>query len=108
MDMNNLFGKMQEMQQKMQQVKDEIAKMETEAETGGGAVKVTATGDKRIVKITIDPDIMDDKEMVEDLTVAAVNRAIEKAKAMSAEKMQELTKGMMPNIPGMDMSQFGL
>ena len=108
MDMQNLFGKMQQMQQQMQQVKAEIAKLETSADTGGGAVKVTATGDKRIVKIDIDADIMDDKEMVEDLVVAAVNRAIEKAEEMSAEKMKEVTKGMMPNMPGMDLSQLGL
>ena len=75
-------------------------------------VKVKANGNKQIVSIEMDNDVVDpqDKEMLEDLIVAGVNKALEKAEEASKEKMQEMYKGMIPGggIPGMDMSKFGL
>ncbi len=69
-------------------------------------------GNKQIVSIEMDNDVVDpsDKEMLEDLIVAGVNKALEKAEVASKEKMQEMYKNMMPGggIPGMDMSKFGL
>ena len=69
-------------------------------------------GNKQIVSIEMDNDVVDpsDKEMLEDLIVAGVNKALEKAEEASKEKMQEMYKNMMPGggIPGMDMSKFGL
>lgn len=111
-NMANMFGKIQEMQSKMQEAQEGLKEVIVEAEAGGGMVKVKANGNKQIISIEMDDDVVDpaDKEMLEDLIVAGVNKAIEKAEEASKEKMQEMYKNMMPGggIPGMDMSKFGL
>lgn len=111
-NMADMFGKIQEMQSKMQEAQEGLNDVIVEAEAGGGMVKVKANGNKQIVSITMDNDVVDpaDKEMLEDLIVAGVNKALEKADEASKEKMQEMYKGMIPGggIPGMDMSKFGL
>ena len=110
--MADMFGKIQEMQSKMQEAQEGLNDVIVEAEAGGGMVKVKANGNKQIVSIEMDKDVVDpeDKEMLEDLIVAGVNKALEKADEASKEKMQEMYKGMIPGggIPGMDMSKFGL
>lgn len=111
-NMADMFGKIQEMQSKMQEAQEGLKEVIVEAEAGGGMVKVKANGNKQIVSIEMDDDVVDpaDKEMLEDLIVAGVNKALEKAEEASKEKMQEMYKGMIPGggIPGMDMSKFGL
>jgi DNA-binding YbaB/EbfC family protein len=111
-NMADMFGKIQEMQSKMQEAQEGLNEVIVEAEAGGGMVKVKANGNKQIVSIKMDNDVVDpsDKEMLEDLIVAGVNKALEKAEAASKEKMQDMYKNMMPGggIPGMDMSKFGL
>ncbi|HKK25515.1 MAG TPA: YbaB/EbfC family nucleoid-associated protein [Gracilimonas sp.] len=111
-NMADMFGKIQEMQSKMQEAQEGLKEVIVEAEAGGGMVKVKANGNKQIVSIEMDDDVVDpaDKEMLEDLIVAGVNKALEKAEEASKEKMQEMYKNMMPGggIPGMDMSKFGL
>ncbi|MEQ8525232.1 MULTISPECIES: YbaB/EbfC family nucleoid-associated protein [unclassified Gracilimonas] len=111
-NMADMFGKIQEMQSKMQEAQEGLKDVIVEAEAGGGMVKVKANGNKQIVSIEMDNDVVDpqDKEMLEDLIVAGVNKALEKAEEASKEKMQEMYKGMIPGggIPGMDMSKFGL
>jgi len=111
-NMADMFGKIQEMQSKMQEAQEGLNDVIVEAEAGGGMVKVKANGNKQIISIEMDDDVVDpkDKEMLEDLIVAGVNKALEKAEAASKEKMQDMYKNMMPGggIPGMDMSKFGL
>lgn len=111
-NMADMFGKIQEMQTKMQEAQEGLNDVIVEAEAGGGMVKVKANGNKQIVSIEMDDEVVDpaDKEMLEDLIVAGVNKAIEKAEIASKEKMQEMYKNMIPGggIPGMDMSKFGL
>ncbi len=110
--MADMFGKIQDMQAKMQEVQDQLGDVIVEADAGGGMVKVKANGRREIVSIELDKDVIDpeDKEMLEDLVVAGVNKALEKAETASKEKMQEVYKGMLPGggLPGMDMSKFGL
>ncbi len=111
-NMADMFGKIQDMQAKMQEVQDQLGDVIVEADAGGGMVKVKANGRREIVSIELDKDVIDpeDKEMLEDLVVAGVNKALEKAETASKEKMQEVYKGMLPGggLPGMDMSKFGL
>ena len=103
-NMADMFGKIQEMQSKMQEAQEGLKDVIVEAEAGGGMVKVKANGNKQIVSIEMDDDVVDpqDKEMLEDLIVAGVNKALEKAEEASKEKMQEMYKGMIPGggIPG--------
>lgn len=110
--MADMFGKISNMQAKMKEVQDRLGELTVEAEAGGGMVKVTANGNRKIVSIDLDKDVIDpeDKEMVEDLVVAGVNKALEKAEDAAKEKMQEVYKDILPGggIPGMDMSKLGL
>lgn len=111
-NMADMFGKIQEMQSKMQEAQSKLAEIEVEAEAGGGMVKVKANGNRQLLSITFDKDVIDpnDKEMLEDLVVAGVNKALEKADEAAKSQMQDAYKGMMPGggLPGMDLSKFGL
>ena len=111
-NMADMFGKVQEMQRKMEEAKQKLGELEVSAEVGGGMVKVTATGNRELRSIKIDKDVIDpnDSEMLEDLIVAGVNKALAEADRVGKEKMAEITKGMIPGggIPGMDLSKFGL
>ncbi|MDZ7772817.1 MAG: YbaB/EbfC family nucleoid-associated protein [Balneolaceae bacterium] len=111
-NMADMFGKFSELQEKVEQAKQQLAELEVEAEAGGGMVKVRANGQRKILSVTLDPDVIDpdDAEMMEDLVVAGVNKALEKAEEAAQEKMQNTYKDMMPGggIPGMDMSKLGM
>ena len=101
--MQNLMKQVQKMQEKMGEVQAQLENKTITAESGGGMVKVTANGRQQIVKIEMEKEVVDpeDIEMLEDLVVAAVNKAIEESNAMAQEEMAKVTSGMMPNIPGM-------
>ena len=111
-NMADMFGKFSELQEKMKEAKSELSKLEVEAEAGGGMVKVKANGQRQIMSIKLDKDVIDpeDAEMMEDLVVAGVNKALDKAEEAAQQKMQDTYKDMMPGggIPGMDMSKLGL
>ena len=95
----NLFGNIEEQQKA---VYEKLATVRIEGEAGGGAVRVTADGNQKILDISIDQNALDwtDKEQVEDLVLEAVNRALEAAQEKSAEEAQNLVKDILP--PGMD------
>jgi DNA-binding YbaB/EbfC family protein len=105
MDMNQLFGKFSEMQEQMKKFKEQLDEITVEGEAGGGMVTVTCTGNSKITKVKISDDVMDDKEMLEDLVCAATNKAMENAENRKQEELKNMTQGMMP--PGMDLSQLG-
>lgn len=111
-NMADMFGKFSEMQEKMEEAKQELANVEVEAEAGGGMVKVKANGKRKILSIKLDEDVIDpdDAEMMEDLVVAGVNKALDKAEEAAQEHMQKIYKDMMPGggLPGMDLSKLGL
>lgn len=111
-NMADMFGKFSELQSKMEEAKEELKKVEVEAEAGGGMVKVTANGKREILSIKLDKDVIDpdDAEMLEDLVVAGVNKALEKAEEAAQKKMQDTYKDMLPGggIPGLDLSKLGM
>ena len=71
-------------------------------------VKVTVNGLKRVINISIDTDILkpDDAELVQDLVVAATNKALEKVEDKAKDYLQKATEGLIPNIPGMDLGKI--
>src|SRR5690625_7268358 len=77
-NMADMFGKISDMQAKMEEAQERLAEVIVEADAGGGMVKVRANGKRQILSIELDQDIVDpdDKEIVEDLVVAGVNRAL--------------------------------
>jgi len=98
-----MFEKLQGVQQQLAKVQEELGSMTVTAESGGGMVKVTANGKQQILSITIDKEVIDplEQEMLSDLIVAAVNRALERSRELSESKMAEATRGFLPNIPGL-------
>ncbi|MFO7799113.1 YbaB/EbfC family nucleoid-associated protein [Rhodohalobacter sp.] len=111
-NMADMFGKLNDMQAKVKEAQEKLGEVTVEADAGGGMVKVKANGKRELISIDIDKDVIDpeDKEMLEDLVVAGVNKALEKAEEAGKQKMQDVYKDMMPGggIPGMDMSKLGL
>jgi hypothetical protein len=103
-----ILGKFQDMQRKLEAVKTQLDDILVEAEAGGGMVRVTANANRKVLKIAIDPDVIDknDPEILEDLIVAAVNRTLELAEARGREEMQKITQGLLP--PGFDLGKLGL
>jgi DNA-binding YbaB/EbfC family protein len=98
----NLMKQAQKMQENMQKAQDELANIEVEGQSGAGAVKVVMTCKHDVKRVTIDPSVMDDKEMLEDLIAAALNDANRRAEATSQERMGSLTAGL-PLPPGMKL-----
>jgi hypothetical protein len=110
LNMMEMLAKIQEVQAEIKKAQEGLEKLTVETEAGGGMVKVTANGLKKIIKIQVDKDIIDkdDPEMMEDLIIAAVNKALEAAEEMHKAEMQKTTASMLSNIPGLDLSKFGL
>lgn len=85
----------QQMQQKMQQMQEDIKSLEVVGEAGAGMVKVTMTGRHDVKRVEIDPSLAgEDLEMTEDLVAAAVNDAVRKVEVVTQEKMKAMTGGM--------------
>ena len=103
-NMGNLLKQAQQVQARMAKLQEELGERTVEASSGGGMVAVVANGKQEIISVTIDPEVIDpeDKEMLQDLIIAAVNDALAKAKQMVQEEMGKLTHGLnLPNLPGL-------
>ena len=93
--LGNLMRQAQQMQETMQKVQAELAEIEVTGESGAGMVKVTLNGRHEARKIQIEPKLLaEDKEMLEDLLVAAVNDAVRKIAARTQEKYSGLMSGL--------------
>ena len=101
MNMNQLMKQAQKMQQQMAEMQEELANKTLEVSSGGGAVKVTVSGEKKILDLTISPDVVDpeDVEMLQDLVMSAVNEALRQMEESTSSEMSKLTGGL--NLPGM-------
>jgi nucleoid-associated protein EbfC len=98
--MFDLFGKLQEAQQKMQEGKQKLANVIIDGEAGDGAVKVTVTGSREVKTISIDNQLLtpERKEELEDLLITALNRALQNAENKWEEEMKGLAGGMLGGI----------
>lgn len=106
----SLMKSAQEMQSRMKSMQENLGKIRAEGTAGGGMVTVEVTGQQQVVNCKIEQSLIDDgdRELLEDLIVAATNQALKKAQEVAAEEMAGLTGGM--NIPGLGdtLSQLGL
>jgi DNA-binding YbaB/EbfC family protein len=103
-NMGNLLKQAQQFQTKIAKLQEELEDRTVEASAGGGMVTVVVNGRQELVSITIEPEVInsDDKEMLQDLILAAINDGLSKAKEMVNEEMGKLTRGLnLPNIPGL-------
>ena len=107
-DMMKMMGKMKEVQARIKEAQDNLSKLTAHGESGGGMVKATVNGKKQLLSIDIDPSILKaaDKILIQDLVVAAVNKASDEAELLAKEEMKKSTEGLLPNIPGMDLSNL--
>lgn len=101
----NPMQQLQQMQERLAEVERMLDVRTVTEESGGGAVRVTITGSLRVTAVTITPEALKDAdpEMIEDLVITAMNKAITAARETAAAAMAEATKGMLPNIPGMNL-----
>ena len=97
-----LMQQAQKMQENLQKAQEELARLEVTGSAGGGMVSVTLTGTKECRKVRIDPALLSDAEMLEDLVAAAFNDASNRIDAESKSKMGAATAGM-PLPPGMKL-----
>tara|TARA_B100000963_G_C22558030_1_gene639946 strand:- start:86 stop:403 length:318 start_codon:yes stop_codon:yes gene_type:complete len=95
MDFSKMLKQAQEMQQKMIEAKDGLKNVIAEGTSGGGAVKVSMNGNFEVIKIDISDEILkEDKSMIEDLVVAAVNNAKKTTEGKNQEEMSKITGGI--------------
>ena len=102
-DMSQMQKMQQQMEQRLNQVREELEEERITGSAGGGAVTVVCDGAQEILSVEIRKDIVDlddeDREMLQDLMIAAVNQAISQAKDLSQKRMGPLTGGL--NLPGL-------
>jgi len=100
MDIQYLMRQAKKLEKAMADAKEQLAEISVEAESGGGLVKVTMNGKCEVTRLLVDPKAVDpaDRAMLEDLVTAAVNAAVEKARAAADEHMAKATGGI--KIPG--------
>ena len=101
MNMNQLMKQAQKMQKQMAEMQEDMANKTLEVTAGGGAVKVTVNGEKKILDLVISPDVVDpdDVEMLQDLVMSAVNEALRQMEESVNSQMSKLTGGL--NMPGL-------
>lgn len=95
-NMNSLLKQAQKLQADMQKTQEELETKVLEGSAGGGAVVVTTTGKKKITDIKINPEVLDDVEMLQDLVLTAVNDALNKVDEITENEMKKFN---LPNMP---------
>ncbi len=107
-DMSKMMEKVQEVQQKMKAAQDNLVHVTASGESGAGMVKAVVNGKKQVISLEVDDELIkpDDKEMMCDLIIAAVNMALEAVDAKAKEELKKSTEGIIPNIPGLDFGNM--
>lgn len=108
LDMLKMMEKVKEMQGRLREAQEKLQHIVVTGEAGAGMVRATVNGKKKLLSVEIDPSLFNsnDKPVVQDLVVAAVNKAMEEAEVRSREELRKSTEGLLPNIPGFDLSQM--
>ena len=110
LNMQDMLAKVQELQTRMQDAQEKLRALETSVEVGAGMVRVLINGKQEVKKISIDKSVVspDDVELLEDLILSAVNKAISQSQKLAQDEMGKATSGMLPNIPGLNLGNLGL
>jgi DNA-binding YbaB/EbfC family protein len=104
-NMAGMMKQLQKVQERMAEVQQMLEQKTVTGESGGGMVKVTANGKHQLVKVEVDREVVNPEEieMLEDLILAAANKALDESGRMAQEEMAKVTSGMIPNIPGLNL-----
>ena len=99
--LGNMMKQAQQIQTKIQAIQEELANKKVEAESGGGMVKVVANGKGEILSIQIEKELMkqDDKDILEDLILVAVNEGLRRSQELNASELSKVTGGL--KVPGL-------
>jgi len=97
-----LMQQAQKAQEAMQKAQQELADLEVTGQSGGGLVEVVMNGAHEVRRVSIDPEIADDREMIEDLVAAAINDAVRRVGQAARDKMGHLVGGL-PLPPGFSL-----
>ena len=95
----NMMRQAQKQMAQLQKIQEELETLTVEGSAGGGAVKVVMTGKQIVESVTIEPEAAEEVDLLQDMVLAAVNDASNKAQELAAQKMSVITGGM--NIPGL-------
>lgn len=108
LDMMKMMGKVKEMQARLKEAQDNLEKITATGEAGAGMVKATVNGKKKLLALDIEETILSsaDRILVQDLVVAAVNKALEEADIKAKEELKKSTEGILPGIPGLDLTSM--
>lgn len=101
-NISQLMQQAQKVQEDLKKAQEELADLEVTGESGGGLVKVEMNGRHEVRRVSIDPEVADDREMVEDLMAAAINDAVKRIQETTKERMAGLTGGL-PMPPGFNL-----
>ncbi|HEX9828541.1 MAG TPA: YbaB/EbfC family nucleoid-associated protein [Flavobacteriaceae bacterium] len=102
-DMMGMMNKLKETQQKVEATKQRLNTVLIDEASSDQKLKVTITANRTLKSISIDDELMDDKDMLEDYLVLTLNKAIERATSVNETEIAAVAKEGMPNIPGLDM-----
>ena len=98
----NLLKQAQKVQEEMKKIQEELGAKKVEASSGGGMVKVEVSGNQELLSVKIEPEVInsEDKDMLEDLILAAVNEGMRKSKDLLKEEIAKVSGGLGLDIPG--------
>tara|TARA_B100001059_G_C17730465_1_gene525899 strand:- start:168 stop:491 length:324 start_codon:yes stop_codon:yes gene_type:complete len=102
-DMMGMMNKLKETQKKVEETKERLNHVLVDEKSNDDKLKVTLTANRTIKSISIDDDLLKDKDMLEDYLILTLNKAIEKATRINETELAAVAKDGMPNIPGLDM-----
>lgn len=105
-DIMKMMGKVKEVQERIKVAQETLGMIQASGESGAGLVKATVNGKKQLIALEIDQTILkvEDKILVQDLVIAAVNKASQEVDGPAKEHLKKSTEGLIPNIPGMDLT----
>lgn len=102
-DMMGMMNKLKEAQEKVEQTKKRLDTVLIDEQSADGLLKVTVTANREVKNISVDEQLLNDKEQLEDYLVLTMNKAIKKATDINEAEIGSAAKDGMPDIPGMDM-----
>lgn len=102
-DIMGMMGKIKEAQQKVEETKKRLDTVLIDEQSNDGLFKVTLTANRKIKSVMIDDTLLEDKEQLEDYLILVMNKALERATAISEAELAAAVKDGMPDIPGMDL-----
>lgn len=102
-DMMGMMNKLKETQEKVEATKERMKTVLLDEQSGDGLLKVTITAAREIKNINVAPELLEDKEQLEDYLVLTLNKAIKRAGEVNDAELAAVAKDGLPDIPGMDM-----